>query len=109
MKHFSDIVAILDWVEKQKKPESKLKAPPKKLDLEDMDLAEVYLKLKAKENKIKDAIAQVEKMAKKEEKKDEKKDEKKGGLGISHINMLLIWSFPIIGPLYYMWLKSLIN
>lgn len=69
-----DMIALLEYGKAWNKPaKEKTSRRNTKLNMEDLDLAEVYLKLKAKETKIKEAISQVEKMAKKDEKKEEKK------------------------------------
>lgn len=88
---------------KSKMPKEPRKKPTKDtLELENLDLAEVYLKLKARETKIKDAIAQVEKMAKKEDKKDEKKEK----ANFAQVAMFMLLTSPITGPMmlvYWKW------
>ena len=70
----NDFIQILNYMKTfettKDKPKRNLK---KKVSEDEVDLAEVYLKLNAREQRIKNAKEQIEKMLKKEEKKDDKK------------------------------------
>jgi hypothetical protein len=100
---YSDMVALLEWATRQKEPKKPRLSRKKNVEdlrIEDLDLAEVYLKLDAREKKIKASKEAIEKMMKKEEKKPEP------GMKIERIAMILVATFPITGPLYYMWLTK---
>jgi len=99
--HYGDMVALLEWAMKQKNP--KVRTTRKNVEdlrIEDLDLAEIYLKLDAREKKIKASKEHIEKMMKKEDKKPDQ------GMKIERIAMILVATFPITGPLYYMWLSK---
>lgn len=70
-----DIIQVIQYLsafsgKKEKPQRSRSK---RKLDYDDdVDLAEIFIKLNAREQRIKNAKEQIEKMMKKEEKKDDK-------------------------------------
>lgn len=106
MSKYGDVVALLDWALKQKQPKQPKNVRRKKiesLNIEDLDLAEVYLKLEARAEKIKKSKEAIEKLMKKEEKKPDPKD------NMRNIALWLVASFPITGPLYYMWLTKMLG
>lgn len=106
MSKYGDMVALLDWAMKMKDPKPtsrKRKAMATDLDLENLDLAEVYLKLDAREKKIKASKEAIEKMMKKEEKKPEK------NMDLNRLAFILVATFPITGPLYFNWLRSMLH
>lgn len=94
-----DFIAIWEYQKAFKKP-SKPKRK-KDVDLTKLNLAEVFLKLREQQEKIKGEIEQIEKLLKKE---DKKKEEKK--LNPLHVAMVLIGTTPITGPLLLLyWAK----
>lgn len=107
MAKYGDIVALLEWASRAnrstKTPKTSRRKGFDKSNIEDLDLAEVYLKLDAREKRIKASKEAIEKMMKKEDKKDEKKKE---FLSVPQLTMLLVASFPITAPLYVFWISN---
>lgn len=94
-----DFIAIWEYQKAFKKP-SKQKRK-KDIDLTKLNLAEVFLKLREQQEKIKAEMEQIEKLLKKE---DKKKDEKK--LNPLHVAMVLLATSPITGPMLLLyWAK----
>lgn len=97
-----DLIAVLEYAKAfgKDKPSTKRQTKKPEIDWDNVDLAEAFLKLTAKEKKIKDAKEQIEKLLKKEDKKDEKKK----GMSAIHLAMWFIVTAPITGPLMlYYW------
>lgn len=72
----------------------------RQFNFEDLDFAELYLKLEAREKKLKASKEALEKLMKKEDKKPD------ANANMARIAFWLIASFPITGPLYYTWLTK---
>lgn len=106
MSKYGDMVALLEWAMKQKNPKTprprKNKEP---INLDDLDLAEIYVKLEAREAKIKAAKSNIEKMMKKEDKKADKVE----FISAPRLAFLLMASFPITAPLYVFWLQNMLR
>lgn len=109
MAKYGDIVALLEWASRAnrsaKTPKTSRRKGFNKSNIEDLDLAEVYLKLDAREKRIKASKEAIEKMMKKDDKKDDKKD-KVEYLSIPRLAMILVASFPITAPLYVLWISN---
>lgn len=95
-----DIIALLEYTKAFKKdPKPSRKKP--EIDWDNINLADIYIKLAEKAEKIKKDMEQVEKLMKKEEKKEEKKP---SGFNPMHIAMWMLATAPITGPLMlYYW------
>lgn len=88
---------------KPAKPSRNKQKMNNRFNIDDLDLAEVYLRLDAREKKIKASKEAIEKMMKKDDKKDDKKIEV---LSIPRLAMILVASFPITAPLYVLWISN---
>jgi hypothetical protein len=82
------------------------KTKPKRMRKKDFDLDEYSITMLL-HKKLEEAEAM--KKLLEDYHKAHKKDEKKEGWNIHHISMFFMLTFPIIGPLYAMWLKSLLH
>lgn len=91
--HYSDMIALVEWASRQKKEKKYTK---KEFTFKD------YMKFKKE-------LEEFEKWEKSMIKKDVKQEEKKHGPSMSAplIAMILVGSFPIIAPLYVMWLRTM--
>lgn len=108
MRKYGDIVALLEWAMKTKNPKTPKGFRPSRkkaeLNLDDLDLAEVYLKLEAREKRIKASKEAVEKLMKKDDKKPNN-----DFLSMPRLAMLLVASSPITAPLYVIWLFNMLK
>lgn len=98
------IVRAIEMGKSFNKPEKPKRTKKPELDLENLDLAEVFIKISAKEERLKKAKEQIEKMMKKDEKKDDKKDAK--GMNFAQVAMFMLLTSPITGPMmlvYWKW------
>lgn len=94
-----DFIAVLEYQKAFKKPAKR----KKDIDLTKLNLAEVFLKLKEQQEKIRIDLEQIEKLMKKEDKKDDKKGKPFNPL---HVAMWLLATTPITGPLLLLyWAK----
>lgn len=109
MSKYGDMVALLEWAMKTKNPKTpkgprSLRRKKTELNLDDLDLAEVYLKLEAREKRIKASKEAVEKLMKKDDKKPSN-----DFLSMPRLAMLLVASSPITAPLYVIWLFNMLK
>jgi len=80
---------------------------PKRRRIKDFDVDDVSITM-LMHKKLEEA-ADLKKLLEDYHKANKKEDNKKEGWSIHHISMFFMLTFPIIGPLYAMWLKSLLH
>jgi hypothetical protein len=100
------MIRMLEYGKNMNKPpkNGRRKKGSATLNYDDIDLAELYLKIEAREKKIKASKEAIEKlMAKKDDKKPQNQ------IDLNKLALFLVISFPITGPLYYMWLSKMLG
>lgn len=97
------MIRMLEYGKGMTKPAKAARKSKETIDIDSIDLAEIYLKLEGREKKIKASKEAIEKLMKKDEKK------KESGMDLQRLAFILVATFPITGPLYFNWLRSMLH
>lgn len=94
-----DMIALFEYADVFKKPKPKRRVRREKFDFDDVDIEALLAK----------RIRQAETLKKflEDHQKANKKEDKGNKIEFQHIERVLLLTFPIIAPLYVVWLKTL--
>lgn len=100
------MIRMFEYGKTFNKPDKPKRRMKKMRDLEDFSITDMIHRELEKTEALQKLLKDYEKANKKDEKKDDKKDNM---IGIYQLAILMVFTFPIIAPLYVMYVKTLLH